>query len=267
MTPGRSLLFSLSLMTDPTTSIKREYDSGAMKHALIAILIICACASHSAALSDGKSGTGVKHISFATEDGGLIYADVYGEGERGVVLAHGGRFNKESWRLQAQQLANAGFHVLAFDFRGFGQSHGPGDSDMFTAPMHLDVLAAVRYLRKNGAKTVAVMGGSFGGAAAADAAIASQPGEINRLILLAGEGNGPAEKINAPLLEIVARDDASEDGPRLPHIRAWFDKAPQPKELIVLEGSAHAQFLFQTDQADRVMKEVFRFLTTAESRK
>ena len=64
-----------------------------------------------------------------------------------------------------------------------------------------------------------------------------------------------------PLLEIVARDDANDEGPRLPRIRAWFDKVPQPKELIVLDGSAHAQFLFQTDQADRVMQEVFRFLS------
>src|SRR6266487_5021529 len=139
-----------------------------------------------------------QHVSFATQDGGLIYADLYGKGDRGVVLAHGGRFTKESWRPQAQQLARAGFYVLAFDFRGFGKSHGPGDSDMFTAPMHLDVLAAVRHLRKNGAKTVAVIGGSFGGSAAADASNASQPGEINRLMLLAAEGNGPAEKIKVP---------------------------------------------------------------------
>ena len=135
---------------------------------------------------------------------------------------------------------------------------------MFTAPMQLDVLAAVRYLRKNGAKTVTVMGGSFGGSAAADASIASQPGEIDRLILLAAEGNGPAEKIKAPLLEIVARDDANDGGPRLPRIRVWFEKAPQPKELIVLDGSAHAQFLFQTDQADRIMKEVLRFLSATD---
>ena len=37
------------------------------------------------------------------------------------------------------------------------------------------------------------------------------------------------------------------------------DKAPEPKKLIVLDGSAHAQFLFQTNQADRVVKEVLRF--------
>jgi pimeloyl-ACP methyl ester carboxylesterase len=125
-----------------------------------------------------------------------------------VVLAHGGRFTKESWQPQAQSFARAGFQVLAFDFRGFGKSHGPGDSDMLTAPMQLDVLAAVRYLRNNGAKTVAVMGGSFGGTAAADASIASRTDEINQLILLAAEGSRPAERIKAPLLIIVALDDA-----------------------------------------------------------
>ena len=132
---------------------------------------------------------------------------------------------------------------------------------MYTAPMYLDVLAAVRYLRKSGAKTVSVMGGSFGGSAAADASIASQLGEIDRLILLAADGSGPAERIKSPLLVIVARDDASGDGPQLPHIRAWFDKAPDPKQLIILEGSAHGQFLFQTGQADCVMKEILSFLT------
>jgi pimeloyl-ACP methyl ester carboxylesterase len=207
----------------------------------------------------------VDHISFATEDGGLIFADLYGTGDRGVVLAHGGRFTKESWRPQAQSLAKAGFRVMAFDFRGFGKSHGPGESDMFTAPMQLDVLAAVRYLRNNGAKSVAVIGGSFGGSAAADASVASKPSEIDRLVLLAAEGNEPANRIKAPLLIIVARDDANDEGLRLPRIRAWFDKAPQPKELIVLDGSAHAQFLFQTEQADRVMKEILRFLGAPNS--
>ena len=238
--------------------------------ALNPFLILCAsivtaqAQSPLSLLSPEKPEAKVAHISFTTEDGGLIYADLYGSGERGVVLAHGGQFRKESWQPQAQLLARAGFWILAFDFRGFGKSHGPGDSDMYTAPMHLDVLAGVRYLRRNGAKTVSVIGGSFGGGAAADASIASQPGEIDRLILLAAEGNGPAERIKSPLLLIVARDDANDDGPRLPRIRAWFDKAPEPKQLVVLDGSAHAQFLFQTEQGDRVMKEILRFLTARE---
>jgi dienelactone hydrolase len=128
------------------------------------------------------------------------------------------------------------------------------------APLQLDVLAAVRYLHKAGAKTVSVVGGSMGGGAAADASIASQPGEIDRLVLLGASPNGPAEKIKSPILFIVARNDTSGDGLRLPGIQKQYERAPQPKELIILDGSAHAQFLFQTNQADRVMKEILRFL-------
>ena len=201
-----------------------------------------------------------KTVSFPAEDGGIVYADVYGEGDRGVVLAHGGRFNKESWEKQARTLASEDFRVLALDFRGYGKSKGPGDSAPMSAPLHLDVLASVRYLRKMGAKTVSVVGGSMGGGAAGDASIASQPGEIDRVVFLGASPNGPAEKLKCPTLFIVARDDASEDGPRLPGIRAQYEKAPQPKELIILDGSAHAQYLFQTSQGERVMREIVRFL-------
>ncbi len=202
-----------------------------------------------------------KTVSFPTEDGGLVYADIYGQGDRGVVLAHGGRFNKESWEKQARTLAAAEFRVLALDFRGYGQSRGPGQSDPMSAPLHLDVLAAVRYLRKTGAKSVSVVGASMGGGAAGDASIASRPGEIDRLVLLGAAPNGPADKLQSSTLFIVARDDASGDGPRLPRIHEQYEKAPRPKELIILDGSAHAQYLFQTDQGDRVMREILRFLS------
>ncbi len=184
---------------------------------------ITAIAAASLALFLVESAAAQKTVSFPTEDGGVIYADVYGEGGRAVVLAHGGRFNKESWEKQARTLASAGFRVLALDFRGYGKSQGPGQSAPMSAPLHLDVLGAVRYLRKTGAKSVSV--------------------------------------VESPTLFIVARDDRSGDGPRLPGIRQQYDKAPQPKSLIILEGSAHAQYLFQTDQAERVMREILQFLS------
>jgi hypothetical protein len=31
--------------------------------------------------------------------------------------------------------------------------------------------------------------------------------------------------------------------------------------MILLDGDAHAQFLFETDQGPRVMREILRFLT------
>jgi hypothetical protein len=43
-------------------------------------------------------GAAPEKVSFTTRDGGLIHADQHGRGERGVVLAHRGRFNKDSRR-------------------------------------------------------------------------------------------------------------------------------------------------------------------------
>jgi pimeloyl-ACP methyl ester carboxylesterase len=201
-------------------------------------------------------------VSFPTEDGGRICADLYGQGARAVVLAHGGRFNKESWREQAQDLVSKGFRILAIDFRGFGCSTGPGQSDFDTAPFAQDVLAAVRYMKANGAKTVSVVGGSFGGSAAGDASVQSAPGEIDRIVLLGAAPNLLAEKLKSRALFIVARDDSNSSGLRLPGILAQYERSPQPKELIILDGSAHAQFLFQTDQGSRVMQAIVRFLST-----
>src|SRR5437868_281365 len=110
-----------------------------------------------------------QRVSVPTQDGGLIDADMYGKGDRGVVLAHGARFNKESWEKQARALEKAGFRTLAIDFRGYGKSRGGKDTGTSDDGRRLDVLAAVRYLRKTGAKTVAVVGGRMGGNAAAEA--------------------------------------------------------------------------------------------------
>lgn len=201
-------------------------------------------------------------VSFAADDGGHICADLYGQGSRGVVLAHGGRFNKESWRVQADTLAARGFRVLAIDFRGYACSKGPGMTNPAGPPYENDVLAAVRYLRTHGAKTVSVVGGSFGGAAAGDASIKSAPGEIDRLVMLGAAPDLPAGRLKSRSLFIVARYDSDDVGPRLPGIRRQYAQAPQPKELVVLEGTAHAQFLFQTDQSAHVMRDILRFLSS-----
>lgn len=202
------------------------------------------------------------HVSFATRDGWTIHADLYGTGDRGVVLVHGGRFEKGSWEQQAGALAKAGFRALAIDLRGFDLSkEGPQYARAdFGSP--LDVLAAVRYLHEIGAKTVSVVGASMGGDAAEGALGEAKPGEIDRVVLLAHGAYGRPERLKGRKLFIVSRDDlGSGDEPRLPKIRAQYEKAPDPKELVILEGSAHAQFVFQTDQGERLMQEILRFLT------
>jgi pimeloyl-ACP methyl ester carboxylesterase len=198
-------------------------------------------------------------VSFPSADGGIVHADLYGTGARGLVLAHGGRFTKESWRKQAPAFVDAGFRVLAIDFRGRGQSKGGPQPNSENEPYH-DVTAAVKYLRDNGAESVSAVGGSFGGWAAAKSAVA-QPGTIERLVLLAASGVEDPDRLAGRKLFITARDDANDSGLRLPGIRAGYERAPQPKELVILDGSAHAQYLFDTDQADRLLREILRFLT------
>jgi pimeloyl-ACP methyl ester carboxylesterase len=203
-------------------------------------------------------------VSFAAPDGYRLHADLYGKGDRGVILAHGGRFTKESWRKQAEILAEAGFRVLAIDFRGYGQSvpgsQTPG-SQTEDWKHYPDVLAAVRYLHAHGARFVSIVGASMGGDAAGDASAASNPGEIDRIVFLAAEGGDAPERLKGRKLFIVSRDDQSGDGPRLPGISESYRKAPEPKKLVLLDGSAHAQFIFETDQGSRLMKIIQQFLS------
>jgi pimeloyl-ACP methyl ester carboxylesterase len=210
----------------------------------------------------GQESDYPRSVSFLTEDGGMIVADSYGSSTRGIVLAHGGPYRKESWEPQARQFERAGFAVLAFDFRGFGASRGPRQDDLESAPLHFDVLAGVRHMKASGARTVSVVGASMGGSAAVDAAILSKPGEIDRVLVLgAGAGNLDPRRFSHPKLFIVSREDRSGSGLRLPEIQSAFEKMPQPKRLLIVDGSGHAQALFQSNQGARVMSEILEFLS------
>lgn len=200
-----------------------------------------------------------ERVSFPTADEGAVSADLWGSGYRGVVLAHGGRFDKSSWERQGQALAEAGFRVLAIDLRGRGESRA---GTMGPDALELDVLAAVRYLREIGTDRVAVIGASLGGWAAAEAVVAAEPGEIDAVVLLAHSPIEDPERLTGRKLFIVSREDTSGSGTqRLIAIRGQYDRAPEPKQLVVLDGSAHAQFLFETEQGDRLLGEILRFLS------
>jgi pimeloyl-ACP methyl ester carboxylesterase len=197
-----------------------------------------------------------ERVSFPTEDGGLIYADLYGKADRAIVLAHGARFNKDSWAKQIPPLEEAGFRVLAIDFRGYGESRAGSKSGGGYGDLYLDVLAAVRYLHQTGAKSVSVMGGSMGGGAAEQAAEHAKPGEIDRLVLLAPAWVEHPEKLSGRKLFITSRGDS-----RAAKIQEEYQKVPEPKKLLLLDGSAHAQFLFETEHGPRLMEDILRFLS------
>ncbi len=190
-------------------------------------------------------------ITFPTADGATISADVYGEGQASVVLAHGAGFDKASWSDLASTLAGSGLRVLALDFRGYGRSTGGSRQDL-----HEDVLGAVRYLQGKGANRISVLGGSMGGGAAARAATQAAPGDIDRLILLSASPIPEPERLQAgSTLFIGSRDEGM-----VSTIKEQFERAPEPKRLELLDGSAHAQHIFKTPQAAALTSLIQQFL-------
>jgi dienelactone hydrolase len=211
----------------------------------------------------GDSLFAQKEVTFPLPNQAVqIHGDLYGKGPRAIILAHGGRFHKESWKPQALALANAGFMVLSVGFRGdHANPDGTPGSFGSDAENTQDVLAAVAYLHSIGAKTISAVGGSLGGDAVGNADTQSPSGTFDRIVILASEGGDAPEKLTGRKLFILARDDTSGDGPRLPGITSHYEKAAQPKKLVLLDGSAHAQFLFATPQGPRLLDEILHFLT------
>lgn len=208
-----------------------------------------------------------RHVSIPVQDPASgktaqIQADIYGGGHRALLLAHGGRFNKDSWQKQTPVFARAGFLVLALNFRGDGPnpdgSPGSYGSDADNAT---DVLAAVTHLRQIGATSVSAIGGSLGGDAVGSAEVQSPAGVFDRMVFMGSTGGDNPEKLRGRKLFIVARDDADDAGPRLPSITHHYEQAPEPKKLVVLQGSAHAQFLFDTDEGPELMRDLLDFLS------
>lgn len=197
-------------------------------------------------------------MRLSSKDGVPLSGLAYGKGKRAVLLVPGGHGIGETWDLQARRLAAAGFRVLAIDYRGRGVApHGAPDDEK----AHLDVLGAVRHLRSEGAERVFVVAGSWGGWAAGTAAV-EEPGLIDRLVLLAHSPFEHPERLAGRKLFIVAGEDRDGTGrPRLAAIREQYERAPQPKSLVVLDGAAHAQFLFLTPQGERLLAEILSFLS------
>jgi esterase/lipase len=220
-----------------------------MNYLVVFIIIYCIILSQAFAFQRAEQ---FHEVSFETADGGIVFVNMYGEGDHAVVLAHGAIFNKESWDTLARFLSSKGLRVLAIDFRGYGKSK-PGSKGR---SLYEDISAAVRYLHHEGSKRVSVIGGSMGGGAAAQAAIKASEGEIDRLILLSPVPIQSPDLIKGNKLFI-----ASEDERLVSTIKEQYKNAPEPKELVVLKGSAHAQHIFKTEQSEQLTGLIFGFLT------
>ncbi len=112
----------------------------------------------------------MEKVILKTEDGLDIVGDYYeGRGKRGVLLLHMMPANRSSWWDFALRLEDKGFHALAIDLRGHGESTGgPDGYKDFKTEDHalgkLDLEAAITFLEEKGVEReeLGLMGASIG---------------------------------------------------------------------------------------------------------
>jgi pimeloyl-ACP methyl ester carboxylesterase len=201
----------------------------------------CSVVGEQPTKEDGQGSSGGSSAASAGErvEIGDKEALVWGEGDYGVVMAHGASYDAASWEEQGQRIAENGMMALA-----------PED----TSPESL--LASIGYLKEErGVRGVALMGGSAGGSAVLRAA-KENPEAANQLIVLsaAGEvsGLGPEPKL------FVASEG---EGGFAEEARRMAREAPgDQNEALILPGDAHAQAIFQTEEGDRLMRAILERL-------
>lgn len=185
--------------------------------------------------SDGSAGADGSGESVEVAGGEAL---VWGEGDRGAVLAHGAAYDAASWREQAERLAGSGVAALAVE-------------DTSTQ----SVAEAAGYLKEErGVRDVTLIGASAGTSGVLGAA-EEDPGLVDGVILLSGTGevSGLGEY---PKLFV-----ASEGEGLAGTVRTMAEEAPGSRnKALILPGDAHAQAIFETDQGERLMRTILERL-------
>jgi pimeloyl-ACP methyl ester carboxylesterase len=201
-----------------------------------------------------------KAFWFRASDRTRLAGVVLGKGPRGLVLAHQGGGNLCNWFPYARTLARSGFHVMAFDFRAYGASDIPSRQANVNR-LDLDVVAAVKVLRKRGAKRVVLAGASLGAATVVVVAAQLQP-SVNGVVSL----SGPLQVYNldaeaaARRLQVAALFVAAEDDPGFvdPARSLYADTVASDKQLIVLPQGGHGTSLLRLPAFRSTLTEFFR---------
>jgi pimeloyl-ACP methyl ester carboxylesterase len=160
-----------------------------------------------------EPGVRVQAIRFRTSDGVMLSGAVVGSGPIGAVLIHEYPRDYCGWLPYSGYLSRHGVRALLFDLRCFGRSPCPGGRGHAIT----DVAAAMAELHRRGARRVALVGASMGGAIAVVAAARLHPaavvdlsGERDTTGLTPGidaDAGAAAHGVTAPALFAVARGD------------------------------------------------------------
>lgn len=242
-----------------------------------------------------KDDLNYEDVAFASADGTMLtgwFIPATYEPRGTVIHLHGNTRNMTSHYRYVGWIADEGFNVFVFDYRGYGQSTGTPDRK----GIYEDCVAAVRYVQQRddvNPEKIIVIGQSIGAANAiavlgrekfdgilgivAEAPFASyeeivtddlvtSAGSISRAAL--GDAYSPAavvDKLGVPLIVIHGTADRVvpyKQGKRL------FDKAKEPKQIWTIKGGRHCDSMtvYKEKVRPRLLR-IFRDWATADEKK
>jgi dienelactone hydrolase len=199
-------------------------------------------------------------VRFTGEDGFELTGTYYAAASDGpgIVLMHqcsGG--SRGDFRRLAQLLAGKGFHALAFDFRGFGDSRNEEfysfhqQMEETEALWPADVEAAYRFLLSQPGvvqERSGVLGASCGSSQAI--LLAQRHEEVMAIVLMSGSLTTEADEIYGEIADRATFCLYSEqDRYGTPDsMKRTFDRSNNAaSELLVYKGSWHGAELFRQD--------------------
>ena len=124
-------------------------------------------------------------VEFAGVDGITLVADEWNPGTDAarrptILMLHGGGQNRFSWKNTGQILADEGYHVVAMDARGHGDSDRAPDADYAVDTLTADVIHVLDAIDR----PVVLIGASMGGLTGILVAESAGPDKVTGLVLV-----------------------------------------------------------------------------------
>jgi pimeloyl-ACP methyl ester carboxylesterase len=208
---------------------------------------------------------GSRSVSFTSADGVELEGRIVGEGSVGIVLSHMRPSDQASWWGFAEDLADEGYLVLTYNFRGYCPDGAAGCSSGETdiPAIWQDVLGAIDLIRSEGAQRVMLIGASMGGTASLLAA-AEEGSGVDAVVTLSapisfeGLSVGPdvLTRVSAAKLFIAGVGDGSagESAQQL------YALSPPPKRLEILTTDDHGTDILDGNQSGRARTMILNYL-------
>jgi hypothetical protein len=188
-------------------------------------------------------------LTFPSSAGDEVTATRWGDGDCAAVFLHGVGYGREDWAPQATAVAESGHTALALAL-----NHDDRESNVEAT------VGAVDYLKsERGVETVVLVGASAGANAVVKTDANTDLDVAGSFILAPGRAADLGAGLSGRKLFAVGEGDSQrfvETTERL------HSDAPEPKELVMLDASEHAQGIFDTDAGERLQSLVVEFVNT-----